>query len=240
MVLYFGLFVVIFLCILEFFSILLKFFGIPEEKAKFQVISMVTGVGFTTKESEIITRNPNVRHIAQFIMLTGYLGTATSISFLISILREAVNPVEILILLIFLLTLLWLLSNKHLTIYIYIDMVFERFIFKQMKKRSSKSFYTMLKQNSDYGLYQIYVKGTHFMVGKELMHAHLKENKIQVLNVDQGDQIIPFPEADYVIQQGDTLLVYGKITNIIKFFELKKKQVQKPNAEPKPKTFLQS
>jgi len=235
LVLYFGLFLIVFLCVLEFFSILLKFFGIPEEKAKFQVISMVTGVGFTTKESEIITRNPNVRLIAQFIMLTGYLGTATSISFLINILRTEVQPVDILILMIFLLTLLWLLSKRHLTIYI--DMVFERFIFKQMKKRSNKRLYTMLKQNSDYGLYQIYVRGTHFLVGKALTDAPLKENKIQVLNVDKGDQIVPFPEADYVIQQGDTLLVYGRITNIVKFFELKKKRVvQVPNEESKPKT----
>lgn len=192
----------------------------PEEKAKFQVISMVTGVGFTTKESEMVTRNPDVRRIAQFIMLTGYLGTATSISFLINILRNEVKPIEIAILLLFLLFILWLLSNRHLTLYI--DMIFERFIFKQMKKRSSKNIYTMLKQNSDYGLYQIYVKGTHSMVGKKLIEAHLKENKIQVLNIDKGDQIILFPEADYVIQQGDTLLAYGKITNIIKFFELKR------------------
>ncbi|WP_425802998.1 TrkA C-terminal domain-containing protein [Desulfitobacterium sp. Sab5] len=192
----------------------------PEEKAKFQVISLVTGVGFTTKESEIVTRNPDIRRIAQFIMLTGYLGTATSISFLINILRSEVKPLDIVILLILLLVVLWLLSNKHLTLYI--DMVFERFIFKQMKKRSSKNIYTMLKQSSDYGLYQIYVKGTHPMVGKKLIDANLKENKIQVLNVDKGDQIILFPEADYIIQQGDTLLVYGKITNIIKYFELKR------------------
>lgn len=119
LILYFGLFLVVFLCVLEFFSILLKFFGVPEEKAKFQVISLVTGVGFTTRESEIITRNPNVRLIAQFIMLTGYLGTATSISFLINILREKVQPFDIFILMIFLLTLLWLLSNKHFTIYRY-------------------------------------------------------------------------------------------------------------------------
>lgn len=194
----------------------------PEEKAKFQVISLMTGVGFTTKESEIVTRNPDIRRIAQFIMLTGYLGTATSISFLINILRNEVKPLDIAILLVLLLAVLWMLSNKHITLYI--DMVFERFIFKQMKKRSSKNIYTMLKQSSDYGLYQIYVKGTHSMVGKTLIEANLKENKIQVLNIDKGDRVILFPEADYVIQQGDTLLVYGKITNIIKFFELKKKQ----------------
>ena len=133
MVLYFGLFIVIFLCVLEIFSILLRFFGIPEDKAKFQVISMITGVGYTTRESEIITRNPHTRLIAQFIMLTGYMGTATSISFLINILRYSFKTIDIIILLIFLLAILWLLSNKHLILYI--DMFLEGFIFKQMKKR---------------------------------------------------------------------------------------------------------
>ena len=38
----------------ELFTLLFRFTGLPDEKARFQVISLLTGCGFTTRESELL------------------------------------------------------------------------------------------------------------------------------------------------------------------------------------------
>ena len=53
LVLTFILFLMIFLIIVDFFAILFRLTGVPIEKARFQVTSLLTGTGFTTKESEL-------------------------------------------------------------------------------------------------------------------------------------------------------------------------------------------
>ena len=51
LVLTFILFLMIFLIIVDFFAILFRLTGVPIEKARFQVTSLLTGTGFTPKES---------------------------------------------------------------------------------------------------------------------------------------------------------------------------------------------
>jgi Trk-type K+ transport system membrane component len=59
MILYFLLSIVIFLIVVEVITVLFKLTGLSEEKARFQVISLLTGSGFTTKEAELITQHPS-------------------------------------------------------------------------------------------------------------------------------------------------------------------------------------
>ena len=55
----FSLIILIYLIITELFTILFRFTGLPDERARFQVISLLTGCGFTTKESELFLSNFN-------------------------------------------------------------------------------------------------------------------------------------------------------------------------------------
>ena len=48
--------------------------GVPSESARFQSLSALTGVGFTTAESELIVRHAGRRRIAVFLMFTGSAG----------------------------------------------------------------------------------------------------------------------------------------------------------------------
>ena len=90
LVLTFLLFITFFLIIVDFFTILFRLTGMPIEKARFQVISLLTSTGFTTKESETITQHPVRRKLAAWLMIFSYASTATIISFLIKILSTMV------------------------------------------------------------------------------------------------------------------------------------------------------
>ena len=51
--------------------------GLSREAARFQARSALTGVGFTTLESEKVTNHPVRRHIIMILMLTGNVGIVT-------------------------------------------------------------------------------------------------------------------------------------------------------------------
>ena len=49
----FSIIILVYWIITEWFTILFRFTGLPDEKARFQVISLLTGCGYTTRESEM-------------------------------------------------------------------------------------------------------------------------------------------------------------------------------------------
>lgn len=81
----FILFIAIYVLIAEVFTVLFRLTGLTEEKARFQVISLLTNSGFTTGESEMITTSKKRRTLARLTMLFGYSFTATIVSVLVNL-----------------------------------------------------------------------------------------------------------------------------------------------------------
>ena len=81
----FSVIILIYLVITELFTILFRFTGLPDERARFQVISLLTGCGFTTRESEMILSNRRRRRLARITMLFGYVFNITIVSALVNV-----------------------------------------------------------------------------------------------------------------------------------------------------------
>ena len=58
-------------------GVALRLTGLPQDVARFQAISALTGAGYTTSESETTMRHPVRRRILMLLMLTGHLGVVT-------------------------------------------------------------------------------------------------------------------------------------------------------------------
>ena len=71
--------------ITELFTFFFRLTGLPAEKARFQVISLLTGTGFTTRESEIILSSRRRRRLARATMLFGYVFNVTIVSAFINV-----------------------------------------------------------------------------------------------------------------------------------------------------------
>ena len=80
----FSIIILIYWVMSEFFTMLFRFIGLPEEKARFQVTSLLTGVGFTTRESEMILSTKPRRRLARITMLFGYVFNISIVSALIN------------------------------------------------------------------------------------------------------------------------------------------------------------
>ena len=82
----FSLVIIVYWVISDLFTMLFRFTGLPSERARFQVISLLTGCGFTTRESELLLTSKSRRRLARVTMLFGYVFNITIVSMLINVL----------------------------------------------------------------------------------------------------------------------------------------------------------
>lgn len=221
---FFASFIFVFLIIIEILTILFKLTGLTDEKARFQVISIITGTGFTTKESELIAQHKTRRVLAQYVMIIGYLGWATIISFIATIINEvlvkAFSFSDALIIIGCLLVIFYLL--KHHKVVMYLDNIIEKIILRTRGVNISKgNVYKLLSRKHGYGIYNIFIEEESFLIGKSIVESSLKEDEIQVLNIDKGDEYIPFPAPAYIFEERDSVMIYGKVENILKVFKIR-------------------
>lgn len=217
MILYFALFLVIFVFISELISLIFELTGMPPDKAKFQVISLLTGTGFTTLESEIITQHPVRRNLAYFTMIFGFAGWATIVSFLVNVIQNELYFQDVLIFIAIGLFLLLVLRNRF--IISKFERLLKRYLFNWIfKNQSNRNLYTLIKSDGEYGIYSVLIEENSELIGKTLIESNLKQREIQVLNIDKGSKAIQFPNPNYMIEKNDTLLIYGKRKNIKNIF----------------------
>ena len=81
----FALLILIYMGIAEVFTVLFRFTGLPAEKARFQVVSLLTGSGFTTRESELVVSTRKRRKLARITMLFGYVFNITIVSAFVNV-----------------------------------------------------------------------------------------------------------------------------------------------------------
>jgi len=81
----FSFIILLYWVITELFTFFFRLTGLPDEKARFQVISLLTGTGFTTRESEMVMTSRIRRRLARVTMLFGYVFNITIVSAFINV-----------------------------------------------------------------------------------------------------------------------------------------------------------
>lgn len=76
----FVLLIIFYILIADIITIFFRLTGMTEERARFQVISLLTNSGFTTQESEAVVSVKLRRRLARATMLFGYAFTVTILS----------------------------------------------------------------------------------------------------------------------------------------------------------------
>ena len=76
----FVLLIIFYIIISDIITVFFRLTGMTEERARFQVISLLTNSGFTTQESEAVVNSTIRRRLAIGTMLFGYCFTVTILS----------------------------------------------------------------------------------------------------------------------------------------------------------------
>ncbi|AIY82620.1 MAG: TrkA C-terminal domain-containing protein [Clostridium baratii] len=218
LILTFLMFGTIFIVVVNICSILLRLTGMPIKKARFQVVSLLTSTGFTTRESEMVVQHPVRRKIASWLMIVSYVSTATFISFFVTMISDTVTGIGFFVVIAALVTTNFVLRRTK-TIE-RLELKLENVVLKSKiwEKLNSENL-TLITNTKGYGIYQIYLPKNSKIIGKSILESGLKDLEIEVLNIDKGDKFIKFASPDYVFEVFDRVTVYGNLKNIRNEFE---------------------
>ncbi len=222
-VILFFIVMIAYMLIAEIFTVLFRLTGLPEEKARLQVVSLLTTCGFTTKETEVFVTTPTRRKLAITAMIFGYAFSATLVSAFISIILSIGNAQDenlwhVFLILVGIMVLFIILSKIK-----FVKNSFDSLIFKLGHKLSKTKTKNFLKVVDDYGTNSI-VEITLIDIPNNFINKTLEEIKLRqtygltVLAISRANKVINNVSRDDVLKEKDILTVYGNFDSIKQVF----------------------
>jgi amino acid transporter len=205
--------VVLWLFIFWIGSIALEATGMPRTKARFQVLSAITGTGFTTSEAEAIVNHPKRRKIATWLIFIGNTGVLAFIIVLLVFVRVGVrkpSPIQIGIVIAAIIAIFLLIKLGALD-------GLTNIILKLTRRKKPASFLTteeILHQAGGYSVTRLSIGQKDVPAGLTTKSTGLEERGITVLAIERGDTTLTFPKDDETLATGDYLLCYGKTAEL--------------------------
>ncbi len=188
--------------------------GLSEETAKFQARSALSGVGYTTDESEKIVSHPIRRRIVMFLMLIGNAGIVTSVTTLILafLSKDGSEILPRLLVLAASLLVIWRISNSR-----WFNRWSTRGIEYFLKKYTDlaiRDYLSLLRLSGEYQVVELFVEQDDWLSNKNLKELKLWAEGVLVLSIERDGEFWGVPSRDIVIQGGDRLVLYGRETAI--------------------------
>jgi hypothetical protein len=199
--------------LVEILSVVLKMTGLDLNKARFQVISILTHTGFTTRESELIAQHSTRRKIASWLMIVSYVAQITIITLSVNILTQNEKQLLPLGILLFACLVFIIVLTRTRYIYSKFNRLVEKMFSRRLKKQR-KSIDKILKVSPGYGVFEFVLDDDNPYCNLKLSDAKLSHLQVHILKVERGARTIDFPDADFVLQQGDKLVLYGKTDSV--------------------------
>ncbi len=223
----FSLMILIYWVISELFAMLFRFTGLTDEKARFQVISLITGCGFTTRESELLLTTRSRRRLARITMLFGYVFNITIVSMLINVflsikLDELSNLFSVLIPI--LAAAVIIIFMRVPKIRAWGDRVIERVADRLIRRETANSVLLVDYLGEDAIAQVTLVEVPEAFREKTLARINFRaEHDLMVMLIEKpGKKAVP-AGAKTVMEAGDKLTVFGDYKKIAAVFEAKER-----------------
>jgi hypothetical protein len=204
--------------VIEIFVILFRLTDLKLEVSRFQVISLMTGTGFTTGESELILGHPVRRKLATFLILFGAFSLAVIISSISTILSDDLRTKEVLY-----------GAGAVLLIFAILKL-------KTMQTKLSEVFKQDMKQNIELGdlpIRDIFMSeeqdkllNLHIYKESSLFHKQISEVihdydqlEFVVLFIQRGELKLRKNIYHTKIHEGDQILLFGEESVIAELFK---------------------
>ncbi|MEG1641987.1 MAG: TrkA C-terminal domain-containing protein [Synergistaceae bacterium] len=220
----FLLFLVIYILISDVFTVLFRLTGLSDDKARFQVISLLTNSGFTTNESEIIVNSPVRRKLAKVLMLFGYASTVTIVSVIVNVIMSMEKPelehvAEISISAFVVFLIFYFLRSRNLfksRFDLFIENLGNRIMFGEKSNPV-----VTIDYYGSISVSQVYLNKVPLNLrGVPLLHSRLMEDyKIMVMAVKKFGGDFEQASGRTVLDEKDIILVLGGRKNIRTAFE---------------------
>jgi hypothetical protein len=190
-------------------SIAYELTGLDSETAHFQALSAFTGTGFTTRATERVVSDPVRRRITIVLILLGYAGTATVVASLVTSVNTGSFGLSLRnlgTLLLAGLAMWWALRRIGGRV---IGDRLRRYLARRMHEEVPHEELLLYKEG--FGVSRIEVPINSRVCGKRLREIGLRDHKVQVLAIEDGEQVHAVPDPDWVFYAGQHLVLYGAL-----------------------------
>lgn len=216
-------FSIIYIIITEIFTVLFRLTGLPEDKARFQVISLLTLCGFTTSQSEPITMSQKRRRLAGIAMVFGYIFSLIVVSTIVNIFMD-MSASEIN-------TFAGLSGVLSVTFFVVFALVRFKKANKLLDRLIDRIYHRLHKKNINHitvmdTLGSNIIANIHLslppesIVNKPLKHSGLKQDfDIQILLIDRNGEVLEHIDGETHLLPNDSIIVLGKEKAILQFLD---------------------
>lgn len=226
-VLFMLLYFIIIVLVIEISVTLMKLTGLKGTVARFQVISMLTGTGFTTDESKSIIDHPVRRKIGMFLILFGAFSLAVIISSISTLLTDDLRLMELSIIIGILLVLTLLVKVPFLNNRLSNKMKSEMYNHYELWEHPIEE--VLFLEDEDVVMEIDIYEDSEFIDVKAFdVISHGAD--INILFIESGEVKIRKELYEYKIKLGDNLFLYGNKKEIEETFSKEIEEMKKKSA----------
>ena len=186
--------------------------GMSRPSARFQARSALSGVGFTTTESEAVVSHPARRRIIMGLMLAGSAGLATSIAGILAGVVGAADSTSRVLRASVLVGGLGVIYAASASARF--DRVLSKVIGRALARYTDldvRDYAGLLHVSGEYEVKEMVAVVDGWMTGRTLGELRLRDEGVLVLGIVRSDgSYVGVPTRNTRIEAGDTAILYGR------------------------------
>jgi hypothetical protein len=197
-------------------TIALSVTGMSQPMARFQARSALSGVGYTTSESEAVVSHPVRRRVIMVLMLFGNVGIVTAVAgLLVSILRtdSVEGGLTRAVVLVCGLAAVYAASRSNV-----VDRHLSKLIARGLNRFTDldlRDYDRLLHLSGEYSVKEMRVDPSGWLARRTLGELRLRDEGVLVLAVVRTDgTYLGVPNRDTCLLPDDTLILYGSDTAV--------------------------
>jgi hypothetical protein len=186
--------------------------GLSHDAARFQARSALSGVGFTTTESEAVVNHPVRRRIILVLMLLGNAGLVTILASTMLTFADSGRTEDVtlrLALLVGGLAVILIVARSE-----FVDRHLSRLIAKAISRWTDlevRDYVRLLQLTRDYGVTELEVEPDDWLADRTLAELDLSHEGVLVLGMHKrSGEYLGAPRGGTVVRAGDVLVLYGR------------------------------
>lgn len=194
--------------------------GLSWDTASFQSYSAFFGVGFTTREAEMVVNHPVRRRIIRDLILAGNIGVTSAAATLIATMVQNSSGFRPLLIVGGLVVGLGLLL--YLTKVSWVQRAIDKTIQRTLEKTGLvrvMDYELLLRIQHGYVISEMEIFADTKIADQSLRQSRPWDEGVVILSVKSNGKDLPgIPNANTVLRSGDVVTVYGEEHNIHKLF----------------------
>jgi hypothetical protein len=186
--------------------------GLSFDTASFQSYSAFFGVGFTTKEAELVVNHPVRRRIIRDLILVGNIGLTSALATMVATFVQGSNTIgSLMVILAAVVIALAITAMSRLD---FIRKTLDHIISYSLTQAGlvrALDYELLLRVEHGYVVSEYLIEPANPLVGKKLRESRPWDLGVIVLAIRRNDELLPgIPGPGDTIEPGDVVVLYGQ------------------------------